>query len=89
MPDARVGSRHFEKAKSPLIFDLGICLVFVSLPTLVLLAAILIALGKRKPPPPLATWYAADLFAIVPLGNILPGGPPPGHGSTKPSCSGC
>ena len=23
-------------------------------------------------------WYAANLFAIVPLRNILPGSPPPG-----------
>jgi hypothetical protein len=27
---------------------------------------------------PFATWYAAMLFAIVPLRNILPGAPPPG-----------
>jgi Domain of unknown function (DUF4436) len=27
---------------------------------------------------PFATWYAANLFAIVPLRNILPGAPPPG-----------
>ena len=36
------------------------------------------ALGRRKFVPPFATWYAANLFAIVPLRNILPGAPPPG-----------
>ena len=36
------------------------------------------ALGKRKFLPPLGTWYAANLFAIIPLRNILPGAPPPG-----------
>ncbi|OBF62000.1 DUF4436 domain-containing protein [Mycobacterium sp. 852002-50816_SCH5313054-b] len=68
----------FKRAKGPLIFDLGICLVLISLPTLALLVAIPMALGRRKFLPPFATWYAANLFAIVPLRNILPGAPPPG-----------
>lgn len=67
-----------KRAKGPLVFDLGICLVLVSLPTLALLVAIPMALGRRKFLPPFATWYAANLFAIVPLRNILPGAPPPG-----------
>ncbi|MGB9225733.1 DUF4436 domain-containing protein [Mycobacterium sp.] len=68
----------FRRAKGPLIFDLGICLVLIALPTLALLVAIPMALGRRKFLPPFATWYAANLFAIVPLRNILPGSPPPG-----------
>jgi hypothetical protein len=68
----------FHRAKGPLIFDLGICLVLISLPTLALFVAIPMALGRRKFLPPFATWYAANLFAIVPLRNILPGAPPPG-----------
>jgi hypothetical protein len=67
-----------RRAKGPLIFDLGICLVLISLPTLALLVAIPMALRRRKFLPPFATWYAANLFAIVPLRNILPGAPPPG-----------
>ena len=67
-----------HRAKGPLIFDLGIILVLVSLPTLALVVAIPMALGRRKFVPPFATWYAANLFAIVPLRNILPGAPPPG-----------
>jgi Domain of unknown function (DUF4436) len=67
-----------RRAKGPLIFDLGICLVLISLPTLALIVAIPMALGRRKFLPPFATWYAANLFAIVPLRNILPGAPPPG-----------
>jgi hypothetical protein len=65
-------------SQGPLLFDLGICLVLISLPTLALLVAIPMALGRRKFLPPFATWYAANLFAIVPLRNILPGAPPPG-----------
>jgi hypothetical protein len=68
----------FRRAKGPLIFDLGICLVLIALPTLALLVAVPMALGRRKFLPPFATWYAANLFAIVPLRNILPGAPPPG-----------
>ena len=68
----------FRRAKGPLIFDLGICLVLIALPTLALLVAVPMALGRRKFLPPFATWYAANLFAIVPLRNILPGSPPPG-----------
>ncbi|MDT7763932.1 MAG: hypothetical protein QOC63_3352, partial [Mycobacterium sp.] len=64
-----------HRAKGPLIFDLGIILVLISLPTLALLVAIPMALGRRKFVPPFATWYAANLFAIVPLRNILPGAP--------------
>jgi hypothetical protein len=67
-----------HRSKGPLLFDLGICLVLISLPTLALLVAIPMALGRRKFLPPFATWYAANLFAIVPLRNILPGAPPPG-----------
>ena len=67
-----------QRAKGPLIFDLGIIVVLVSLPTLEMLVAITMALGRRKLVPPFATWYAANLFAIVPLRNILPGAPPPG-----------
>ena len=67
-----------RRAKGPLIFDLAICLVLIALPTLALLVAIPMVLGRRKFLPPFATWYAANLFAIVPLRNILPGAPPPG-----------
>jgi hypothetical protein len=67
-----------QRAKGPLLFDLAIIVVLVSLPTLALVVAIPMAMGRRKFMPPFATWYAANLFAIVPLRNILPGAPPPG-----------
>ncbi|WAJ46137.1 DUF4436 domain-containing protein [Mycobacterium sp. Aquia_216] len=67
-----------KRAKGPLVFDIFICVVLVTLPTLALLVAIPMVMGKRKFVPPFGTWYAAMLFAIVPLRNILPGSPPPG-----------
>jgi hypothetical protein len=67
-----------QRAKGPLVFDLGICLVLVTLPTLALFVAIQMLTGRRKFLPPFSTWYAAMLFAVVPLRNILPGAPPAG-----------
>ncbi|MEI7715766.1 MAG: DUF4436 domain-containing protein [Mycobacterium sp.] len=65
-----------HRAKGPLIFDLGICLVLISLPVLALWVAIPMALGRTSFIPPFITWYGAMLFAVVPLRNILPGSPP-------------
>lgn len=67
-----------ERAEGPLVFDLVICLVLISLPTLALLVAVPMAMGRRKFLPPFGTWFAAMLFAVVPLRNFLPGSPPPG-----------
>lgn len=67
-----------KRAKGPLVFDLGICLVLITLPTLALFVAIQMITGRRKFQPPFGTWYAAMLFAVVPLRTILPGSPPAG-----------
>jgi len=67
-----------HRAKGQLIFDLGICLILIALPILALMVAIPMALGRTSFLPPFSTWYAAMLFAIVPLRNVLPGSPPPG-----------
>ncbi|OBF04875.1 DUF4436 domain-containing protein [Mycobacterium sp. ACS4054] len=75
-PDNVVITLH--RAKGPLIFDLGICLVLFALPALAFAVAIQIALGKRKFVPPFVTWFAAMLFAVIPIRNFLPGSPPPG-----------
>lgn len=67
-----------HRAKGTLIFDAGICLVLVALPALALWVAIPMVSGKAPFLPPFATWFAAMLFAIVPLRNFLPGSPPQG-----------
>ena len=67
-----------RRAKGPLIFDLGICLVLFALPALALAVAIQVALGRRKFVPPFVTWFAGMLFAVIPIRNFLPGSPPPG-----------
>jgi hypothetical protein len=75
-PDNVIVTLH--RAKGPLVFDLGICLVLITLPSLALFVAIQMLTGRRQFLPPFATWYAAMLFAVVPLRNILPGTPPAG-----------
>jgi Domain of unknown function (DUF4436) len=75
-PDNVIITLH--RSKGPLIFDLGVCLVLFALPTLAFAVAIQIALGRRKFVPPFVTWFAAMLFAVIPIRNFLPGSPPPG-----------
>jgi len=68
----------FKRALGTLAFDLGICLVLITLPTLAVFTALQVTTRKKEFQMPFTTWYAAMLFAIVPLRNILPGAPPPG-----------
>lgn len=67
-----------KRALGPLAFDVGICLVLLTLPTLALFTSLKVFFGRKEFQMPFLTWYAAMLFAIVPLRNILPGAPPPG-----------
>lgn len=67
-----------SRALGPLLFDIGICLILVTLPVLALWVAIEMFKGRKQFLPPFSTWYAAMLFAVPQLRNILPGAPPPG-----------
>ena len=75
-PDDVIITLH--RSPGTLIFDTGIMLVIISLPTLALLVSIPMVLGRRNFLPAFLGWFAAMLFAVVPLRNILPGQPPPG-----------
>ncbi|OBH07407.1 MULTISPECIES: DUF4436 domain-containing protein [unclassified Mycobacterium] len=75
-PDNVIITLH--RSKGTLIFDAGICLVLFALPALALTIAILMVTGKRKFLPPFVTWFAAVLFAVIPIRNFLPGSPPAG-----------
>jgi hypothetical protein len=69
---------HAAQDHGALIFDSGICLVLFALPALAFAVAIQIALGRRKFVPPFVTWFAAMLFAVIPIRNLLSGAPPSG-----------
>ncbi|MGD9621935.1 MAG: DUF4436 family protein [Mycolicibacterium sp.] len=67
-----------DRTRGALAFDLGILLVLLALPAMALFVAIEMLLGRRRFQAPLITWFAAMLFAVAPLRNILPGAPPAG-----------
>jgi hypothetical protein len=67
-----------KRSLGPLAFDLGICIVLITLPTLAISPALQMIMRRKAFQMPFLTWYAAMLFAVVPLRNILPGAPPPG-----------
>ncbi|MCK0173205.1 MULTISPECIES: DUF4436 domain-containing protein [Mycobacteriaceae] len=69
---------ELTRALGPLAFDLGICLVLITLPALAIFTSYQVITGRKEFQMPFLTWYAAMLFATVPLRNILPGAPPPG-----------
>ncbi len=66
------------RALGPLTFDLGICLVLITLPILSVFTTFQVVTGRKEFQMTFTTWFTAMLFAVVPLRNILPGAPPPG-----------
>lgn len=67
-----------ERTRGAHAIDVGILLVLLVLPATALFVAIEMLVGRRKFQPPFITWFAAMLFAVVPLRNVLPGSPPSG-----------
>ncbi|OBK32475.1 DUF4436 domain-containing protein [Mycobacterium sp. 1245111.1] len=65
-----------KRARSTALFGIVICSVLVSVAALGMFVAIQTLRDRRKFQPPMTTWYAAMLFAVVPLRNALPGSPP-------------
>ena len=57
-------------------FGVVILGVLITLAGLSLFVAIKTVRNKRKFQPPMTTWYAAMLFAVMPLRNALPDSPP-------------
>lgn len=65
-----------QRAQSTAVFGVVICGVLIAIAALGLVVAIQTLRNRRKFQPPMTTWYAAMLFAVVPLRNALPGSPP-------------
>ncbi|OBB96210.1 DUF4436 domain-containing protein [Mycobacterium sp. 852002-30065_SCH5024008] len=64
-----------RRAPSTAVFGIVICGVLIAIAGLGLFVAIQTMRDRRKFQPPMTTWYAAMLFAVVPLRNALPGSP--------------
>jgi hypothetical protein len=65
-----------RRSLSSAAFGIVILGVLVAIAGLGLFVAIQTVRDRRKFQPPMTTWYAAMLFAVVPLRNALPGAPP-------------
>lgn len=64
-----------ERSASTLIFALVILCIFVAIAAVGLFVAIQTTRDPCRFQSPMKTWYAAMLFAVVPLRNALPGSP--------------
>ena len=68
----------FSRARGPLALIAGFCLVLLALPAVAFFVAIELLLGRKAFQPAFSTFFAAMLFSVVPIRNVLPGSPPAG-----------
>jgi hypothetical protein len=64
------------RSRSTVAFAVVIVSVLIALAGVGLFVAIQTSRDRRKFQPPMTTWYAAMLFAVMPLRNALPDSPP-------------
>jgi hypothetical protein len=64
------------RSPSTVAFGVVILSVLIALAGLGLFVAVQTVRDRRKFQPPMTTWYAAMLFAVMPLRNALPDSPP-------------
>jgi hypothetical protein len=67
-----------HRSSATIVFGLVILTLMIVLPAFALVVAILAFRGRRKVEATLTSWFAAMLFATIPLRNFLPGSPPIG-----------
>jgi Domain of unknown function (DUF4436) len=67
---------QLHRSASTAAFAVVILGVLIMLAGLGLFVAVQTLRGRRKFQPPMTTWYAAMLFAVMPLRNALPDSPP-------------
>jgi uncharacterized protein YneF (UPF0154 family) len=65
-----------HRTLSTVAFGVAMLGVLIALAVLGLFVAVKTMRNKRKFQPPMTTWYAAMLFAVMPLRNALPDSPP-------------
>jgi hypothetical protein len=66
---------QLQRSLSTMVFAMVILGIFVAIAAVGLFVAIQTFRDPRRYQSPLTTWYAAMLFAVVPLRNALPGSP--------------
>jgi Domain of unknown function (DUF4436) len=66
---------QLQRSPSTMLFAMVILCIFVAIAIVGLFVAIQTIRDPRRFQAPMTTWYAAMLFAVVPLRNALPGSP--------------
>jgi Domain of unknown function (DUF4436) len=66
---------QLQRSASTMLFAIVILCIFVAIAAVGLFVAIGTTRDPRRFQSPMTTWYAAMLFAVVPLRNALPGSP--------------
>ncbi|WP_084727101.1 DUF4436 domain-containing protein [Rhodococcoides yunnanense] len=67
-----------HRTAGSLIFALAVCAVLLVLPLCALFVTIQTIRNRKKFQPPMVTWFAVMLFAVLPIRNLFPGNPPIG-----------
>ena len=71
-------SLRVSRTGTTVAFGLAMCAVLVVLPVCTLSVAVLTLRRRKQFLPPIVTWFAVMLFAVLPLRNLFPGSPPIG-----------
>ena len=66
---------QLQRSPSTMLFAITILCIFIAIAAVGLFVAIQTTRDPRRFQSPMTTWYAAMLFAVVPLRNALPGSP--------------
>jgi hypothetical protein len=66
---------ELQRSASTMVFAIVIICILISIAAVALFVAVQTLRDRRKFQSPMTTWYAAMLFAVVPLRNALPGSP--------------
>ncbi len=66
---------QMRRSVSTMVFAITILCILVAIAGAAVFVAVQTLRGRRKFQSPLTAWYAAMLFAVVPLRNALPGSP--------------
>lgn len=69
---------NLSRSRGPLLLIAGFCMVLLALPAMAVFVSVELLLGRKTFQPAFSTWFAAMLFAVVPIRNVLPGNPPAG-----------
>lgn len=69
---------HVTRTGATVGFGIAMCVVLLVLPICTLTVSIQTVRGRKQFLPPIVTWFAVMLFAVLPIRNLFPGSPPIG-----------